>query len=122
MTDLSSTGSIATHIVECIPVSTAVSGNMIEIVDIARQHVANFCGVDIPTSNIPAKYIPAIVDFAKAEALDLQQADQGGESIRLGDLSISESNNDFSSKQYQMMGEAKLNALGRRVRFSKSLS
>lgn len=119
---LSSTGSIATFIVENLQVPTGVSGNMVEIVDMARQHVANYTGDVIGSQSIGAKYQPAIVDFSKADTIDLIQAQAGGEKVRLGPLSVEESGEEMSAKQYRLLGEMKLKALGRKTQIVRSLS
>lgn len=122
MAALTSIGSIATHINEIMQVPTGVSGNMIEIVDMARQHVANYTGETIGSQSIEAKYQPVIVDFAKADTIDLIQAQSGGEKLKLAELSISETGEEMSAEQYRLLGEMKLKPLGRKVRFGKSLS
>ena len=119
---LDSIGSIAQHIVENLSVPVGVSGNMVEIVDMSRQHVANFVGQTIGSNSIPAIYQPAILDFANAQTLDLVNADSGGADLKLAELSITSTGQDLSSKQLRMMGEMKLNAIGRKARFSRSLS
>ena len=122
MAGLSSIGSIATFIVESIQVPTGVSGNMIEIVDMSRQHVANYTGENIGSNSIGAKFQPAIVDFSKADVIDLIQAQSGGEKIKLAELSIEETGEEISAQQYRLLGEMKLKSLGRRVYIKRSLS
>jgi len=119
---LTSIGSIATFINENMQVPTGVSGNMIEIVDLARQFVANYTGDTIGSNAITAKYQPAIVDFAKADTIDLIGAQAGGEKIRLGELTIEETGEQMSATQYRLLGEMKLKSIGRKVQFAKSLS
>jgi len=119
---LSTIGSIATFIVENLTVLAGVSGNMVEIVDMSRQHVANFVGEDIGSNSIDSKFQPAIVDFANAQTLDMVNAEAGGADLKLAELSINQTGQDLSSKQLRMMGEMKLNAIGRKARFSRSLS
>lgn len=119
--ELSSIGSIAKHIVECIPVSVGISGNMIEIVDQARQYVANYTGNDIGSNAISATYQPAIINFAKLETVGLVNAQPGGK-VKLAELSIDEGNDVLSAKQYQLLGESNLKALGRKIQIAKSLS
>jgi len=119
---LTSIGSIAEFITENIKVPTGVSGNMIEIVDMARQHVANYTGETIGSQSIGAKFQPAIVDFSKADTIDLIQAQAGGEKIKLAELSIDESGEEMSAEQYRLLGEMKLKSLGRRVYIKRSLS
>ncbi len=119
---LDTIGSIATHIVENLTVPTGVSGNMVEIVDMSRQHVSNFVGVSIGSNSIPPIYQPAIVDFSNAQTLDMVNADSGGADLKLAELSITNTGQDLSSVQLRMMGEMKLNAIGRKARFNRSIS
>jgi hypothetical protein len=119
--DLSSIGSIAVHILENfnnIPIG--VSGNMIEIVDQNRQHVENYVGTSIGSNSIDPKFQPAIIFFSKADTIDLVNAQAGGEKIRLEGLSVEETGEELSSKQWRMMGENALQNLGRKIRFARS--
>jgi len=119
---LDTIGSIATFITESIQVPAGVSGNMIEIVDMARQHVANYTGENIGSQSIGAEYQPAIIDFSKADTIDLIQAQSGGEKIKLDVLSIEETGEAMSATQYRLLGEMKLKSLGRKVYIKRSLS
>ncbi len=119
--DLSSIGSIAVHIVEMMPVSEGISGNMIEIVDQSRQHVANYTGATIGSNAIDAKYQPAIINFAKSDVVGLINAEPGGK-VRLAELHIDDAEDILSSKQYQLLGDSNLKAIGRKARFARSLS
>ena len=121
--NLNSIGSMAEHLAENFPyMPSGVSGNLIEIVDMARQHVANFTGQTIGSNSIGATYQPAILDFSKADIVDLVNAQAGGERLRLADLSIDETGEDLSAEQYRMLGEMKLKSIGRKSRFARSLS
>jgi len=120
--ELTSIGSIATFIVETMQVPVGVSGNLVIIADMARQHVANYTGDVIGSQSIGAKYQPAILDYAKADTIDLIQAQSGGEKIKLADLSISETGEEMSAKQYRLFGDMKLNSLGANIQAIKSLS
>ena len=120
---LDTIGSIATHILENINgVPTGVSGNMTEIVDMSRQYVENYVGVNIGSNNIQDAYQPAIVSFAKADTIDFVQAQAGGEKISLGELSFEESGEQLSAEAWRLMGEGQLKSIGRKVRFARSLS
>ena len=119
---LSTIGSIASFIIENFTVPAGVSGNMVEIVDMSRQHVANFVGGEIGSNSIQAIYQPAIVDFANAQTLDMVNAESGGADLKLVELSITNTGQDLSSAQLRLMGDMKLNAIGRKARFSRSLS
>ena len=116
-------GSIATHLAEMVSnLPAGVSGNLVIIVDMARQHVENYTGTAIGSNSINITFQPAIVDFAKADLVDLLLTQQGGEDIRLEGLSISETGEQMSGQQFRMLGEMKLRSLGRDFTFSKSLS
>ena len=116
-------GSIATFIVESFNnVPAGVSGNMIEIVDMARQHVANYCNATIGSNSIDAKYQPAIISFSKADVIDFVNAQAGGENISLAELSINETGEAMSAEQWRMLGENQLKAIGQRIHFARSIS
>ena len=116
-------GSIATHIVENIGgIPAGISGNMVEIVDLARIHVANWTGQTIGSNSISATFQPAITDFAKADAVDLSNAGAGGDDLKLSDLSIGQGQEALIGQQYRMMAEMKLKTIGRSVQFSRSIS
>jgi len=122
VSELTSIGSIATHINECFQLSAGVSGNVIEIVDQARQFVANYAGVTIGSNNIAAQYQPVILDYSRADVIDLQNAQSGGERLSLGELSIDDSGDKMNARQYRLMGDLKLRSIGKKVQFSRSLS
>jgi hypothetical protein len=118
-----SVGSIAAFIVESfnnIPIG--VSGNMTEIVDLARQHVANYVGASINPNSIETKYQPAITNLAKADVIDFVNAQAGGENLSLAELSISETGEQMSAEQWRLLGEKQLSVLGRKFNFARSLS
>lgn len=120
---LSTIGSIAIHLGEIFPgLPEGVSGNLVIISDMARQHVETYTGIVIGSNDISDRFQPAIVDFAKADVVDLINAQQGGEKIRLADLSISETGEAMSAEQYRGLAEIKLRALGRNIQFRQSLS
>ncbi len=121
--DLSTTGSIATHLAEVFPdLPVGVSGNLVIISDLARQHVENFTGINIGSNSISDRFQPAILDFAKADVVDLFNAQAGGEKIRLAELSLEETGEEMSAEQYRLLGEMKLKALGKGYKFVQSLS
>lgn len=116
-------GSIALFVLESFNnVPAGVSGNMIEIVDMARQHVENYVGNSIGSNSIEKKYQPPIISFAKADVIDFVNAQAGGEQISLAELSIDEKGEQMSAEQWRMMGEMQLKAIGGRIRFARSIS
>ena len=85
---LNTIGSIATFIVQNLTgLPAGVSGGMVQTVDLARQHVANFTNNSIGSNSISDKFQPAIVDWAKADAVELANAG-AGDKIQLADLTI----------------------------------
>ena len=123
VSSLETIGSIATFINESFNnISAGVSGNMIEIVDMARQHVANFVGEDIGSNNISPKFQSPIVDYAKADTIDFINAQAGGEIVRLAELSVSDTGEVMSAQQYRMLAESKLKSIGRGIGFLRALS
>jgi len=119
---LSTCGSIAIFMNECFQLPAGISGNMVEIVDQSRQYIANYTGVTIGSNNIDAKYQPVILDYVKADVIDLIQAQSGGEKISLGELSIDDSGDDLSAKSYRLMGDLKLKSIGKKFIFARSIS
>ncbi len=122
VTSLSTIGSIAIHIDQVLNITNNVSGNMVAIADMARQHVANFTGAVIGSNSIEERFQPAIVNFAFADALDMATAQAGGDKISLAELSIDESNDAMSAQQYRVMGESSLKSLGRTYTVNRSVS
>jgi len=117
---LNSIGSIATFIAETMQVPLGVSGNLIIIADVARQHVENYTGNIIGSNSIESQYQPAILDFARADTIDMINAQSGGEKVRLAELSVEETGEEVSAEQYRILGELKLKPLGRKVSFARS--
>lgn len=118
---LNTIGSIAIHLDNTLSLPSAVSGNMVEIVDMSRQFVADYAGVTIGSNNINAKYQPAIISFASADAIDLKQTQSGGEKLKLGELSIDDSGDTMNAKQFRLMGEMKLKSIGKTFKFVRSM-
>ena len=118
---LSTIGSIAIHLDNKLVLPSAVSGTMVETVDMSRQFIADYAGVTIGSNNIDAKYQPVIIDFASADAIDLKQAQSGGEKLKLGELSIDDSGDSMNAKQFRLMGEMKLKSIGKKIQFAKSM-
>jgi len=96
--------------------------NMVAVVDMNRQHVANFTGQSIGSNSISEEFQPAIVNFSKADILDFIQGQGGYNNLSLDELSMKKSNNQESSKFWKDLAESQLNSLGMTVSFAKSLS
>lgn len=119
---LSTIGSIATHIYSIIGnIPVGISGAMIDIVDNNRQHVSNFTGNDIGSNSIEDKFIPVIVNYSKADVIDMLNAQGAGEKITLGELSIDDSQDQMSADAWRLLADSQLKAIGRRVTFVRSL-
>ena len=113
---------IATHISESFDnLPNGISGNLIEIVDMARQHVANYTGQEIGSNSISVKFQPAILDFAKADTIDMATGEGANDNIKLSELII-DGQSSMASSSFRKMGEFKLRMLGRKAIFSRSLS
>ena len=110
---LNTIGSISIHIVESLSVPTGISGNMVEIVDMARQHVSNYTGQDIGSNSIDAKYQPAIVNLAKADTIDFISANEDAGNVRLDELTVGDIDTKVVSQAYRDMAENYLKSLGR---------
>ena len=121
---LNSIGSISQYLYNSFPdLPVSFSGLiLLQIADMARQHVANYTGNSIGSNSINDRFQPAILDFAKADVIDLFNAQAGGEKIQLSDLSISETGEALSSEAYRTLGEMKLKTLGKDFKFAQSLS
>ena len=120
---LNGIGSIALHLFNVFPgLPAGISGNLILIADMARQHVENYTGIVIGSNSISDRYQPAIVDFAKADVIDLINAQAGGENISLSELSISETGEAMSAEAYRTLGEFKLRTLGKDYKISQSIT
>jgi len=121
---LSTIGSIATHIVELFNnVPNGVSGNMVEIVDMSRQDVSNFTGQTIGSNSINPEFQPPIVNLAKADTIDLVNAQTGGGAeLKLAELTISDTNDVMSADQYRKLAQIQMRNVGRGTSFARSLS
>ena len=120
---LNSVQNIATFINgTMLNIPVGISGNMVDIVDTARQHVSNFTGYSIDPSGIATTYQTAVLDFALANTIDLLNANGFGGQLSLGELSLGEQGNLLSAEQYRLLGEMKLKAIGRKVVFSRVIA
>ena len=119
--NLDTIGSIAIHIAESFPnLSPGVSGNLVEVVNIARLNVQNYTGVTIGSNSIAELYLPAVVNFAKADAIEMDDSATGGDNVKLGDLSVSEAGAS-NSEMFRNLAESSLKYVGRGVKIRKTL-
>jgi len=121
---LSTIGSIANFIQTSFNnVPAGLSGaNLIALVDMNRQHVANYVGENIGSNSISAEFQPPIVSLSKADAIDFVQAQAGGEKISLGELSMEDSGETMSSNSWRKLAEDQLTSIGGKVSFTRVLS
>lgn len=116
-------GSLALYLANTfINLPVGVSGNIFNFVEYARMHVQNFTGYSIDPNGIDDKYVPPILDYAKSDIVNMNNADGGGGTNSIGELSINEAGGLLSAQQYTLLGDMKLKAIGRAVRFARALS
>jgi hypothetical protein len=116
-------GSLALYLANTfINLPAGVSGNLYSFVEYARMHIQNWTGYSIDPNGIPDNYVPPILDFAKADVIDMNNADGAGGRNSIGELSIDEAGGLLSAQQYRLLGDMKLKAIGRAVRFARALS
>jgi len=114
---------IANHITQNFNnIPASVAGNMQEIVDLNRQHVANYTGETISSSSISAEFQPPIVNLSKADVIDFVQAQAGGEKLSLGELSVAETGEAQSSNFWRQLAEIQLKAIGMGIDHVRVLS
>ena len=118
-------GSIATRIQNLIDnISTAVSGEIINLVEQECQFAAEYTGKTVDTTNIPTAFQPAILDLSLS-AVSTVMAAQGADvsNIHLGPLSVakgSSSNLQVVFLNMRERGLQKLREIGRSSRSYKA--
>ena len=116
---LNSIGSIAQFITSSLNfISPGISGNMVQIVDIARQYVSQYTNTPIGSNSIPENYQGVITNLALSDTMKMVFA--GGD-ISLSELSVTY-RGVMSPEQYQTLAESQLKMLGRHVSYARSLS
>ena len=119
---LSTIGSIATFLASSYTLPTGISGNLVIIVDTARQYVAQYTGATIGSNSIDENYQMAIVTFAKADLADFLNIDGQGANTTLSELSVGTTDLGMTSTAYRLLGESMLKSLGRNYQIVRSLS
>jgi len=121
---LSTIGSIANFLQESFNnIPTGLSGaNLVAVVDMNRQHVANYTGENIGSNSISIEFQPPIVNLSKADAIDFVQAQAGGEKLSLGELSVEETGESMSSDFWRKLADSQLKSIGKQVNFVKVLA
>lgn len=121
-----SIGSIRDHITNLVGTSnipTSISGNtMSNMIEQSINHANNFTNDNIGTTNIAAKYQPAIIDLSLSKLLTALDSQEGGvDNVSLGPLSVSQGKGGYSSMamDYWNRGEKALKELGRHVRYKR---
>jgi len=121
---LDSIGSIANFLQTSFNnIPTGLSGtNLVAVVDMNRQHVANFTGEAIGSNSISIEFQPPIVNLSKADAIDFVQAQAGGEKLSLGELSVEETGEAQSSDFWRKLADSQLNEIGHQTQFTRVLA
>jgi len=119
---LNTTALIATHIVNTMSVSAAVSGTMIDLVEVAKNDVEQYTGQTISSNSIGTQYQSPIILFAKADALDHIQADGTSATQSIEGLSIGDSNLNEIANNFRKQAQDKLKYIGRNVQVERVLS
>lgn len=118
-------GSTSTHVGGVIGWSniTNISGTILDtMVEQEINFVNTYTNDNIGTSDIGANYQPVLVDLTLSKVLLSIEAQQGGvDSVSLGELSVSQGagGNQELAKQLRTDAIARLQELGRSVRFTK---
>ncbi|KKL81185.1 hypothetical protein LCGC14_1997290 [marine sediment metagenome] len=118
---LDTIGSIAVHIDLTFGLTGNVSGTMVDTVDMNRISVQNFTGASIGSNAISEEFQNVITQFSKADAIDAVNAQKGGEKTKLAELSIDDSGDQVSAKQWRDAGNSSLKALGRTYGVARSI-
>ena len=104
-------------------IPTGLSGtNLVAVVDMNRQHVANYTGESIGSNSIDIEFQPPIVNLSKADAIDFVQAQAGGAKLSLGELSEEETGESMSSDFWRKLADSQLNEIGHQTQFTRVLS
>jgi len=121
---LDTIGSIANFIQTSFNnVPTGLSGaNLVAVVDMNRQHVANYTGEAIGSNSISIEFQPPIVNLSKADTIDFVQAQAGGEKLSLGELTVEETGEGQSSDFWRKLADSQLNEIGHKTQFTRVLS
>jgi len=118
---LDSVERIATFIKETSSgLSSAVTCNMNQIVETAKQEVVNYTGQAIDSNSIDEKYVPAIINLAKSNVVSINDFNTSGD-IRLAELTIGESDKKTISDQLRQIAQLSLSNLGRKISFARSI-
>jgi len=104
-------------------IPTGLSGtNLVAVVDMNRQHVANYTGESIGSNSIDIEFQPPIVNLSKADTIDFVQAQAGGEKLSLGELTVEETGEGQSSDFWRKLADSQLNEIGHKTQFTRVLS
>lgn len=106
-------GSIAVKVLEAYQFDDAISGNMISIVNRARQSVENWTKTTIGSTNIDEIYEPVIVAQTALMCYNGEQTKGTDKNIRLGEFSITQGTNNSIVSQLRNDVKEELKSLGR---------
>lgn len=114
-----------TNMVDNIPASLS-GGSMHDIINRKIQYVEDWTGETIGSTSVILRFQPTIMHLALSDlaiTLNTQGADVS--QIRVGDFSLSkgaQSNLTIAAREWSNLGMMELNAIGKKIRFGKSLS
>ena len=121
-----STGSVANHVGNMIGwgnVPASISGTvLITMADQEVNFVNTLTNAGLVTTGFEEKYQPALIDLTYSRLLVSIEAQQGGvDSVKLGELAISQGNSSNSDLAKQLRDDAtrRLIELGRSVRYAR---
>lgn len=115
-------GSIADKVLEIYEVSSSISGNLINISDVARRSVESSTGLTIGSVNIDEKYSPALVAQTALLTFTGDQTKGTDKNVRLGEFSITQASNNNIITQLREDVRREINALGRRAPFKQTFT
>lgn len=122
--DLDNVSRIGTHLSNIFNnISEGIKSQLSEMIVLEIINVENFTGHSIDNDSIEEKYRHAIVNLVKADLVDLINAQTGGgASIKLAELSISDTQDVLSAEQYRKIADMSLKNIGRKINFARSIS
>ena len=121
---LANLGSISTNIYNRVEnITTAISGELLGIVDENRLFVESYTGDIIGSTAILEKYQPAITDLSTSDTLNYMEiVGVDASEVKLGEFTVkkgSDSNISSAAKFYKDRGMSKLKVLGRDITFKR---
>lgn len=128
MAELWNVGSVSTFIGNLIgwdSISSISGATLDTIVKQNINYIEQYASVTIDNDAISDKYQPPLIKLSEADVLITRESQQGGvDSVRLGELTVSQGNGGSSELAKQLREEAllRLKELQRRVRFARVIA